>query len=170
MLLRTHTEDLRRITHTRFYEAFRKNKLKEMGFNDNPPDQPPVSWRESVAQKRQQRLADMSSREAEMRTAMVAKVKAKEAELKAKETKINLHYEKLLEIYNKDLSKFEEEEKVWLTRLKYFCPIHLIHLQAFHAERVAAEEAAKAPPPPPEVAKRGESKKKVATKDAGTKL
>ena len=38
----THTEDLRRITHTQFYEAYRKQTLLKLGFNDNPADQPPV--------------------------------------------------------------------------------------------------------------------------------
>ena len=90
----THTEDLRRITHVTFYEAYRKQTLLKLGFNDNPADQPPVrcaapcmqiqphfackftpgSWRESLAQKHQQRLAEFSARESEIRNQMVLKV------------------------------------------------------------------------------------------------
>jgi septin 6/8/11 len=145
MLLRTHTDDLRRTTHTRFYEAYRRSKLAKLGFNDNPPDQPPVSWRESLAQKRQQRLADFSQREAEIRTAMVQKVKTKEAELKDKEVNMKEHFDKLLAIFQRDQAAYEKErqdlereKKAWEEQKVQAMQAAQAALEASHAASAAS--------------------------------
>lgn len=44
MLLCTNTEHLKEVTHTKYYEAYRRRQLQKIGFTDVGPDNQPLRW------------------------------------------------------------------------------------------------------------------------------
>ena len=68
MLLRVNLEDLRSTTHTRHYELYRRNKLVEMGFNDDAQNtNGNFNLQEVYEHKREEHLRLMQDKEDEMR-------------------------------------------------------------------------------------------------------
>ena len=66
MLLRTNLEDLRSSTHTKHYELYRRNKLCEMGFNDDTHSNS-FNLQEVYETKRHEHMRNMQDKEDEMR-------------------------------------------------------------------------------------------------------
>ena len=99
MLIRTNMEDLRDTTHSKHYEVYRKDRLKEMGFTDN--EGKPGNFAEQYNMRRENHLSTLQQKEEEMRQKFVIRVKEKEAELKEseKEVRIGFCYLKLQIFY-----------------------------------------------------------------------
>jgi len=95
MLIRTNMEDLRDQTHTRHYEVYRKDRLKQMGFSEGEPSSGPSSFAETYTMRRESHLQSLQSREEEMRQKFVLRVKEKEAELKESERELHAKFDKL---------------------------------------------------------------------------
>jgi len=87
MLIRTNMEDLRDTTHSRHYEVYRKDRLKEMGFTDN--EGKPGNFAEQYNSRREHHLSSLQQKEEEMRQKFVIRVKEKEAELKEAEKELH---------------------------------------------------------------------------------
>jgi len=95
MLIRTNMEDLRDQTHTKHYELYRKERLKQMGFSEGEPNSGPSSFAETYTMRRESHLQSLQSREEEMRQKFVLRVKEKEAELKESERELHAKFDKL---------------------------------------------------------------------------
>merc|ERR1719296_476148 len=57
MLIRTNMEDLRDTTHSRHYEVYRKERLKQMGFTDN--EGKPGNFAEQYNSRREHHLSSL---------------------------------------------------------------------------------------------------------------
>merc|ERR1712012_1280130 len=82
MLIRTNMEDLCDSTHSRHYELYRKERLKQMGFEEGDKEGKASSFAETYTMRRESHLQSLQEREEEMRQKFVLRVKEKEAELK----------------------------------------------------------------------------------------
>ena len=90
MLIRTNMEDLRDTTHSKHYEVYRKDRLKEMGFTDN--EGKPGNFAEQYNMRRENHLSTLQQKEEEMRQKFVIRVKEKEAELKESEKEVRIGF------------------------------------------------------------------------------
>merc|ERR1719508_346968 len=95
MLIRTNMEDLIDATHGKHYELYRKDRLKQMGFEENDKEGKPSSFAETYAMRRESHLQSLQEREEEMRQKFVMRVKEKEAELKEAERELHAKFDKL---------------------------------------------------------------------------
>jgi len=95
MLIRTNMEDLIDTTHARHYELYRKDRLKQMGFEESGKDGKPSSFAETYTMRRESHLASLHEREEEMRQKFVLRVKEKEAELKEAERELHAKFDKM---------------------------------------------------------------------------
>merc|ERR1712111_204950 len=59
MLIRTNMEDLIDTTHARHYELYRKDRLKQMGFEENNKDGKPSSFAETYTMRRENHLQSL---------------------------------------------------------------------------------------------------------------
>lgn len=110
MLLRTNLEDLRSSTHTKHYELYRRNKLCEMGFNDDTQSSN-FNLQEVYENKRVEHLRNMQDKEDEMRQTFVARVKEKENELKEAEQLLHEKFETLRKRHADDKRRLEERRQ-----------------------------------------------------------
>jgi len=110
MLLRTNLEDLRSSTHTKHYELYRRNKLCEMGFNDDTQSSN-FNLQEVYENKRHEHLRNMQDKEDEMRQTFVARVKEKENELKEAEQLLHEKFETLRKRHAEDKRRLEERRQ-----------------------------------------------------------
>lgn len=111
MLIRTNMEDMREKTHTRHYELYRQKRLEQMGFSDVDSDNKPVSFQQTFEAKRSNHLAELQSKEEEVRQMFVQRVKEKEAELKESEKDLHSKFEKLKRDHAEEKRKLEESRK-----------------------------------------------------------
>lgn len=111
MLIRTNMEDMREKTHTRHYELYRQKRLEQMGFTDVDSDNKPVSFQQTFEAKRSNHLAELQSKEDEMRQMFVLRVKEKEAELKESEKDLHAKFDKLKKDHADEKRKLEEARK-----------------------------------------------------------
>lgn len=111
MLIRTNMEDMREKTHTRHYELYRQKRLEQMGFSDVDSENKPVSFQQTFEAKRSNHLAELQSKEEEVRQMFVQRVKEKEAELKESEKDLHLKFEKLKRDHAEEKRKLEESRK-----------------------------------------------------------
>jgi len=111
MLLRTNLEDLRSSTHTKHYELYRRNKLCEMGFNDDTHSNS-FNLQEVYETKRHEHMRNMQDKEDEMRQTFVARVKEKENELKEAEQLLHEKFESLRKRHAEDKRRLEERRQV----------------------------------------------------------
>jgi septin 6/8/11 len=111
MLIRTNMEDMREKTHTRHYELYRQKRLEQMGFTDVDSENKPVSFQQTFEAKRSNHLAELQSKEDEVRQMFVVRVKEKEAELKDSEKDLHAKFEKLKKDHAEDKRKLEEARK-----------------------------------------------------------
>ncbi|KAH8392907.1 hypothetical protein KR215_009247 [Drosophila sulfurigaster] len=111
MLIRTNMEDMREKTHTRHYELYRQKRLEQMGFSDVDSENKPVSFQQTFEAKRSNHLAELQSKEEEVRQMFVQRVKEKEAELKDSEKDLHLKFEKLKRDHAEEKRKLEESRK-----------------------------------------------------------
>merc|ERR1719513_439034 len=95
MLIRTNMEDLIDQTHAKHYELYRKDRLKQMGFEENDKEGKPSSFAETYTMRRESHLQSLQEREEEMRQKFVMRVKEKEAELKEAERELHAKFDKL---------------------------------------------------------------------------
>lgn len=107
MLLRTNMEDLRESTHLKHYAVYRKAKLVEMGFSDDES----MSLQETYEHKRQEHLAELQSKEEQMRQMFVVRVKEKEAELKEVEVGLQMKFESLKSQHASERKKLDEKKR-----------------------------------------------------------
>jgi septin 6/8/11 len=110
MILRTNLEDLRSSTHTKHYELYRRNKLCEMGFNDDTQSSN-FNLQEVYENKRVEHLRNMQDKEDEMRQTFVARVKEKENELKEAEQLLHEKFETLRKRHTDDKRRLEERRQ-----------------------------------------------------------
>ncbi|KAI8045090.1 septin-2 [Drosophila gunungcola] len=111
MLIRTNMEDMREKTHTRHYELYRQKRLEQMGFSDVDSDNKPISFQQTFEAKRSNHLAELQSKEEEVRQMFVQRVKEKEAELKDSEKDLHAKFEKLKRDHAEEKRKLEESRK-----------------------------------------------------------
>jgi len=112
MLLRVNLEDLRSTTHTKHYELYRRNKLVEMGFNDDAQSASGnFNLQEVYENKREEHLKLMQDKEDEMRQTFVARVKEKENELKEAENMLHEKFESLRKRHAEDKRKLEDRRQ-----------------------------------------------------------
>lgn len=111
MLIRTNMEDMREKTHTRHYELYRQKRLEQMGFTDVDSENKPVSFQQTFEAKRSNHLAELQSKEDEMRQMFVLRVKEKEAELKESEKDLHAKFDKLKKDHADEKRKLEEARK-----------------------------------------------------------
>merc|ERR1719291_260516 len=95
MLIRTNMGDLIDATHGKHYELYRKDRLKQMGFEENDKEGKPSSFAETYTMRRESHLQSLQEREEEMRQKFVMRVKEKEAELKEAERELHAKFDKL---------------------------------------------------------------------------
>ena len=95
MLIRTNMEDLIDTTHSRHYELYRKERLRQMGFEEADKEGKPSSFAETYTMRRESHLQSLHEREEEMRQKFVMRVKEKEAELKEAERELHAKFDKL---------------------------------------------------------------------------
>lgn len=110
MILRTNLEDLRSTTHTKHYELHRRNKLREMGFNDDAQSNN-FNLQEVYENKRVEHQRNMQDKEDEMRQTFVARVKEKENELKEAEQQLHEKFESLRKRHTDDKRRLEERRQ-----------------------------------------------------------
>ncbi|KAL5288332.1 SEPT6 family protein [Megaselia abdita] len=111
MLIRTNMEDMREKTHTKHYELYRQKRLEQMGFTDVDSDNKPVSFQQTFEAKRSNHLAELQSKEEEVRQMFVQRVKEKEAELKDSEKDLHAKFEKLKKDHSEEKRKLEDARK-----------------------------------------------------------
>jgi len=111
MLIRTNMEDMREKTHTRHYELYRQKRLEQMGFTDVDSENKPVSFQQTFEAKRSNHLAELQSKEEEVRQMFVQRVKEKEAELKDSEKDLHAKFEKLKKDHSDEKRKLEDARK-----------------------------------------------------------
>jgi len=95
MLIRTNMEDLCDSTHSRHYELYRKDRLKQMGFEEGDKEGKASSFAETYTMRRESHLQSLQEREEEMRQKFVLRVKEKEAELKEAEKELHAKFDKM---------------------------------------------------------------------------
>jgi len=95
MLIRTNMEDLCDATHARHYELYRKDRLKQMGFEEGDKEGKASSFAETYTMRRESHLQSLQEREEEMRQKFVLRVKEKEAELKEAEKELHAKFDKM---------------------------------------------------------------------------
>jgi len=95
MLIRTNMEDLCDSTHSRHYELYRKERLKQMGFEEGDKEGKASSFAETYTMRRESHLQSLQEREEEMRQKFVLRVKEKEAELKEAEKELHAKFDKM---------------------------------------------------------------------------
>jgi len=95
MLIRTNMEDLCDATHARHYELYRKERLKQMGFEEGDKEGKASSFAETYTMRRESHLQSLQEREEEMRQKFVLRVKEKEAELKEAEKELHAKFDKM---------------------------------------------------------------------------
>merc|ERR1719357_773830 len=95
MLIRTNMEDLIDTTHSRHYELYRKDRLKQMGFEEGDKEGKASSFAETYTMRRESHLQSLQEREEEMRQKFVMRVKEKEAELKEAEKELHAKFDKM---------------------------------------------------------------------------
>jgi septin 6/8/11 len=95
MLIRTNMEDLCDSTHSRHYELYRKERLKQMGFEEGDKEGKASSFAETYTMRRESHLQSLQEREEEMRQKFVLRVKEKEAELKEAEKELHSKFDKM---------------------------------------------------------------------------
>merc|ERR1712004_686572 len=95
MLIRTNMEDLRDTTHGKHYELYRKDRLKQMGFEEGDKEGKASSFAETYTMRRESHLQSLQEREEEMRQKFVLRVKEKEAELKEAEKELHAKFDKM---------------------------------------------------------------------------
>ena len=71
MLIRTNMEDLCDATHARHYELYRKDRLKQMGFEEGDKEGKASSFAETYTMRRESHLQSLQEREEEMRQKFV---------------------------------------------------------------------------------------------------
>lgn len=111
MLIRTNMEDMREKTHTRHYELYRQMRLEQMGFTDVDGENKPVSFQQTFEAKRSTHLAELQSKEDEVRQMFVVRVKEKEAELKEAEKDLHAKFDKLKKDHTDEKRKLEDARK-----------------------------------------------------------
>uniref|UniRef100_T1GVW9 Septin-type G domain-containing protein n=1 Tax=Megaselia scalaris TaxID=36166 RepID=T1GVW9_MEGSC len=111
MLIRTNMEDMREKTHTKHYELYRQKRLEQMGFTDVDSENKPVSFQQTFEAKRTNHLAELQSKEEEVRQMFVQRVKEKEAELKDSEKDLHAKFEKLKKDHSEEKRKLEDARK-----------------------------------------------------------
>jgi len=95
MLIRTNMEDLCDATHAKHYELYRKERLKQMGFEEGDKEGKASSFAETYTMRRESHLQSLQEREEEMRQKFVLRVKEKEAELKEAEKELHAKFDKM---------------------------------------------------------------------------
>ena len=88
-------EDLMDTTNSKHYELYRKDRLKQMGFEEGNKDGKASSFAETYTMRRESHLASLHEREEEMRQKFVLRVKEKEAELKEAERELHAKFDKM---------------------------------------------------------------------------
>merc|ERR1712223_1751116 len=109
MLIRTNMEDLRDTTHNRHYELYRKDRLKEMGFNNN--EGKPGNFAEQYNSRRELHLSCLQQKEEEMRQKFVIRVKEKEAELKESEKELHARFDEMKVSVSEEKKMVEEQRR-----------------------------------------------------------
>merc|ERR1711990_145671 len=98
--------------HTKHYELYRRNKLIEMGFNDDTQStNGGFNLQEVYEHKREEHLRNMQDKEDEMRKTFVARVKEKENELKEAEHLLHEKFESLRKRHAEDKKRLEERRQ-----------------------------------------------------------
>ena len=82
-------------TNSKHYELYRKDRLKQMGFEEGGKDGKASSFAETYTMRRESHLASLHEREEEMRQKFVLRVKEKEAELKEAERELHAKFDKM---------------------------------------------------------------------------
>ena len=82
-------------TNSKHYELYRKDRLKQMGFEEGSKDGKASSFAETYTMRRESHLASLHEREEEMRQKFVLRVKEKEAELKEAERELHAKFDKM---------------------------------------------------------------------------
>jgi len=95
MLIRTNMEDMCDSTHAKHYELYRKDRLKQMGFEEGDKEGKASSFAETYTMRRESHLQSLQEREEEMRQKFVLRVKEKEAELKEAEKELHSKFDKM---------------------------------------------------------------------------
>merc|ERR1711976_408174 len=109
MLIRTNMEDLRDTTHSKHYEVYRKDRLKEMGFTDN--EGKPGNFAEQYNMRRETHLTSLQQKEEEMRQKFVIRVKEKEAELKEAEKELHARFDEMKISVSEEKKSVEDQRR-----------------------------------------------------------
>merc|ERR1711983_114626 len=110
MLIRTNMEDLRDTTHSKHYEVYRKDRLKEMGFTDN--EGKPGNFAEQYNSRREMHLSSLQQKEEEIRQKFVIRVQEKEAELKEAERELNARFDDMKISISDEKKQVDEQRRL----------------------------------------------------------
>jgi len=108
-LLRTNVDALRERTHKTLYEAYRRDRLREMNVGDG--DTGPKLM-QAFAQKSKELAEEMERQERERRDDFVKRVSLKEDELKRREEILNLCEKEQDERFQKEMKQFDTQIQV----------------------------------------------------------
>ncbi|XP_027702160.1 septin-8-like [Vombatus ursinus] len=101
MLICVNMEDLREQTHCRHYELYRRQKLLDMGWQDD-------SWQEA---HRKELQAEMRRNEKLMRQVFARRAREVEMQVKEKERELSERFEDLKRILQEEKAKVEEKRR-----------------------------------------------------------
>ncbi|XP_074088662.1 septin-8-like [Macrotis lagotis] len=117
MLIRVNMEDLREQTHSRHYELYRRQRLRDMGFQDSTVPRPAAEVR-----------AQLQRRERQGRQLLAGRARRRELEVKEMERQLSRKFEDLKRTFQEEKLKVEEKRRQLESEKK-----------AFHQRRAAAE-------------------------------
>ncbi|CAF3794628.1 unnamed protein product [Rotaria sp. Silwood1] len=111
--------DLIETTHSKHYEIFRRNRLTELGLNDNI-DGKPLSISDTLDMKRNELRQELEKREQQLKEAFIQKVKDKEIDLKEAEKQINEQLTNIKKQYKDQKDKCDEKWRILEQEMNLF--------------------------------------------------
>lgn len=117
-IVRSNMDHLMRSTHDLHYNDYRKEKMMEIGYNDNAHDQDPVPLRENVERQLLELDKVMTGRSKASTETLMRRVNEKIAEYKQREEKLDQKFQSQIEEANTKIASLEAEKSELVRTLK----------------------------------------------------
>jgi len=112
LLIRSSTEDLIEQTHKIHYEMYRRERLKDMGFeSDSSPNNVKPNYTDTLLWKKSKHLQSFAQREEELRKKFHDKVQVEDSALLEKEKKLEEDYENFKIVNAREKISIEKRRK-----------------------------------------------------------
>ncbi|GBM68009.1 Septin-2 [Araneus ventricosus] len=120
LLIEIHMEDLTSLTHTRHYQNYRKERLKQCGFEDFQLGDGQLNLMEILDAKAEEMHLHFQAEEEKMAQCFIERVKNTEQELAEEEQRIKLNYRTLQDQNENEQRILDEEKKLLLQEIDLF--------------------------------------------------